>query len=189
MFRNKAIWLLVVLMCLGFTAAACSSKKMDVSSEPAAASQENDYRLGTGDKLKITVFGHEDMSTESVEVDSAGRISLPLVGDLLVVGRTPNDVEKMMVEALSPDYLKNPAVSVDIIGYRDFYIIGEVANPGPYPYVGGMRVINAVAVAGGFTYRAVEDEFVISRNGEQIRGGPGTAVYPGDVIEVRERFF
>jgi protein involved in polysaccharide export with SLBB domain len=189
MIREKAIWLLAVMMCLGFSAAACSSKKMNVSPEPIAAPQDNDYRLGTGDQLHVIVYGHEDLSPEMVQVDSAGRISLPLVGDLLVVGHTPNEVQKMIVEALSPDYLANPVVSVDVIKYRDFYIIGEVANPGPYPYVGGMRAINAVATAGGFTYRAVQDEFVISRNGEQIQGGQGTPIYPGDVIEVRERFF
>lgn len=188
MIRDKAIWLLVVLMCLGFTGAACSSKKMVAAPQPAA-NQDIDYRLGTGDQLQVTVFGHEDLSAKAAEVDSAGRISLPLVGELTVVGHTPKDVEKMIVDALSPGYLTNPAVSVDVIKYRDFYIIGEVANPGPYPYVGGMRVINAVAVAGGFTYRAVEDEFVISRDGEQIKGGQGSPVYPGDVIEVEERFF
>ncbi len=153
--------------------------------------QDAEYTLGTGDILRVTVFGHEDLSGE-FEVDSAGRIALPLVGDVLVVERSLEDVENLIVAALKPDYLKNPQVSVEIINYRPFYIIGEVANPGSYPYVGGMRVINAVAMAGGFTYRAKEDDLLITRangDGQQESVGQETLVFPGDVIEVPERFF
>ena len=100
-----------------------------------------------------------------------------------------NDVDQMIFDGLTPEYFRNPIVTAEIISYRDFYIIGEVANPGHFPYVGGMTVITAVAMAGGFTYRAAEDEFAISRGGQQIRGGKRTAVLPGDVIEVEERFF
>ncbi len=167
----------IVLICL-------------LGSSPAV-SQDYEYSLGTGDFLRVTVFGHEDLSGE-FGVDSAGRISLPLIGDLLVVNRSLDNVEQLIVSALKPDYLKNPQISVEIISYRPFYIIGEIANPGSYPYVGGMRVINAVAMAGGFTYRAVEDDLLITRakgNGKQERVGQGTPVLPGDVIEVEERFF
>ena len=187
--RGKKIGLLAVLICLSLTAAACSSSRAPLAPGPAPADQGKEYRLGTGDRLQITVFGHDDLSAKDIEVNSTGHISLPLVGDLQVIGHTPKEVEQMIVKALTPDYLTNPAVSVDVIQYRDFYIIGEVAKPGHYPYVGGMRVINAVALAGGFTYRAVEDEFVISRDGQQFSGGQGTPVSPGDVIEVKERYF
>jgi polysaccharide export outer membrane protein len=156
-----------------------------------AVSQDYEYSLGTGDQLRVTVFGHEDLSGE-FEVDSAGRVTLPLVGDLLVVNRSLDNVEQQIVSVLKPDYLKNPQVSVEIINYRPFYIIGEVANPGSYAYVGGMRVINAVAMAGGFTYRAKEDDLLLTRakgNGKQERAGQETPVFPGDVIEVAERFF
>lgn len=189
MIRDYARWQLVVFMCLGFMAAACSSNGAAVSPEVAPANQDDEYRLGTGDQLRITVFGHEDLSMEAVEVDSAGRLTLPLVGDLIVVDRTLKDVEQMIVEALSPDYLTNPVVSAEVLEYRDFFIIGEVATPGPYPYRGKMTVITAVALAGGFTYRADEDEFVISRSGQRIAAGKETLVLPGDVIEVAERFF
>ena len=156
-----------------------------------AFSQDYEYSLGTGDGLRVTVFGHEDLSGE-FEVDSSGRVTLPLIGDLLVVSRTLDNVEQLIVSALKPDYLKNPQVSVEIISYRPFYIIGEIASPGSYPYVGGMRVINAVAMAGGFTYRAVEDDLLITRakgNGKQEQVRQGTPVFPGDVIKVAERFF
>jgi polysaccharide export outer membrane protein len=169
-------WVIVVFWLLGFG---------------PAVGQVYEYSLGTGDLLRVTVFGHEDLSGE-FEVDSGGRISLPLVGDLLVVNRSLDNVEQSIVSALKPDYLKNPQVSVEIINYRPFYIIGEVANPGSYAYVGGMRVINAVAMAGGFTYRAKEQDMLITRakgGGKQERAGQGTRVFPGDVIEVPERFF
>lgn len=192
MMRDKSPWLLVISLCLGFVLAACSSgsdKVLPQAPSQAPASSEAAYRLGTGDQLRVTVFGHEDLSVETIEVDSGGRITLPLAGDVPVVGRTQKEVEQSIVEALSPEYLKNPVVSVEVLEHRDFYIIGEVAQPGPYPYSGGMRVINAVAMAGGFTYRAVVDDFVIQRDGQAIAAGKETPVYPGDVIEVDERFF
>jgi len=169
-------WVIVLFCLIGFS---------------PAASQGYEYSLGTGDQLRVTVFGHEDLSGE-FEVDSGGRVTLPLIGDLLVVDRSLDSVEQQIVSALKPDYLKNPQVSVEIISYRPFYIIGEIANPGSYPYVGGLRVITAVAMAGGFTYRAKEDDLLITRakgNGKQERAGQGTPVFPGDVIEVPERFF
>lgn len=157
----------------------------------SAVGQDHEYTLGTGDMLRVTVFGHTDLSGE-FEVDSTGRITLPLIGNLLVVNRTLDNVEELIVAALKPDYLKNPQVSVEVLSYRPFYIIGEVANPGSYPYVGGMRVINAVAMAGGFTYRAKEDDLLITRakgDGKQEGARQETLVFPGDVIEVPERFF
>ena len=147
MMRDNARWLLVVLMGLGFMAAACSTNNVVLSPEVAAVCQDNEYRLGTGDNLRITVFTEEELSRE-VEVDSAGRITLPLVGDLLVVGRTLNEVEQMIFDVLTPDYFKNPVVSIEVTEHRAFYIIGEVADPGPFPYSGGMRVINGYGARG-----------------------------------------
>ena len=141
--------------------------------------------------LRVTVFGQGDISGE-FEVGSTGDITLPLIGEVPVIDRTLRDVENAVIEKLRPDYLKNPQVSVEVINYRPFYIIGEVQNPGSYQYVGGMRVVNAIAIAGGFTYRASEDQLLISRaRGEGIQGPAtqGTIVFPGDVIEVPERFF
>ncbi len=100
----------------------------------------------------------------------------------------------MIVSALDPEYLKNPIVGVEVIGYRPCYIIGEIVYPGgSCPWEPGMRVIDVFNKCGTgstyFTYRAVEDEFVIMRDGKAIRGGPEALVFPGDGIEVRERFF
>ena len=156
-----------------------------------SGSELDDYILDVGDRLRITVFGHEDLSGE-FEVGSAGGVSMPLVGEVKAQGQTVPQLEQRIVEKFKPDYLKDPQVSVEVINYRPFYIIGEVRNPGTYPYVGGMRIVNAIAMAGGFTYRADEDDFLLTRakgDGKPVEVGPDTRVYPGDVIEVQERFF
>jgi polysaccharide export outer membrane protein len=160
----------------------------------AAEVQQADplYRLAAGDRVKITVYGHEDLSGE-FQVDGAGRLSLPLIRDIAAAGLTVRELEEAISAKLQPDYLKDPQVSAEVLNYRPFYIIGEVQSPGSYPYVNGMTVINAVAVAGGFTYRAKKDRVHIVRgSGDQKRrmdAAPDTAVLPGDVIEVPERFF
>lgn len=157
-----------------------------------AFAQNLGYKLGSGDRVKVTVYGHEDLSGE-FDLDSQGRISLPLVRDVQASGLTAPQLEESIANKLQPDYLKNPKVSVDILSYRPFYIIGEVKTPGSYPYVSGMTVLNAVALAGGYTYRAKTKAVHITRpDGDdktEIKAGPDTAVMPGDVIEVPERFF
>jgi protein involved in polysaccharide export with SLBB domain len=154
--------------------------------------EDTPYRLGAGDTVKVTVYGHADLSAES-EIDGEGRISLPLVQHVNAAGLTPAELEAAVADKLKPDYLKNPRVSVEVVNYRPFYILGEVKTPGSYPYVSGMSVINAVAVAGGFTYRARTKKFLINRtdgrNRQKIEAAPGTLVLPGDVIEIPERFF
>ena len=157
-----------------------------------AIGQEFEYRLGTGDQIRVTVFGHEDLSGE-FEVSSNGEIALPLIGKVVALEHTLREVESAIVGKLKPDYLKNPQVSVEVLNYRPFYIIGEVKNPGSYPYVGGMRIVNAVAIAGGFTYRARESKLLITRaknpKGKSEPANQTTLVLPGDVIEIPERFF
>jgi protein involved in polysaccharide export with SLBB domain len=161
--------------------------------ELACAQNENTaYRLGPGDRVKVTVYGHEDLSGE-FDVDSLGNISLPLIQDVAGSGLTVEEIEAAITDKLQPDYLKHPKVSVDVLTYRPFYIIGEVKTPGSYPYVSGMTIINAVALAGGYTYRARSKAILITRpEGEEqkeIKAQSDTPVMPGDVIEVPERFF
>jgi protein involved in polysaccharide export with SLBB domain len=150
------------------------------------------YKLSAGDRVLITVFGHEDLSGE-FEINGAGVISMPLIPDVDAAGLTVNELEAAIVDALKPDYLRNPIVSAEVVTFRPIYIIGEVVNPGSYPYTNGMTVINAVAVAGGFSYRAKKSKLVIRRDdGKQtieIRVDLDTVVLPADVIEVPERFF
>lgn len=158
-----------------------------------AAGQQDDYRLGNGDKVRITVFNQRDL-TDIYQVDGLGRIAFPLVGQVDVGGLTPKQLEQKLAKVLSPDYVRNPHISVVVLSYRPFYIIGEVTKPGSYPYVSGMSMINAIALAGGFTYRADEDSFDLMRpdkSGKKVKisAKPETPVQPGDVITVNERIF
>ena len=151
-----------------------------------------EYRLGSGDEVRVTVFGHKDLSGEFT-VDGSGMVSLPLVGNVRAGGLSLRSFETNVIKALKPDYLKNPRVSAEVMNYRPFYIIGEVNKPGSYPYVNGMSVVNAVALAGGYTYRARENRLLIIRATDTSRekqpADHDTTVLPGDVIEVPERFF
>lgn len=150
------------------------------------------YTLGSGDEVRITVFGHKDLSGEFL-VDGGGAVALPLIGNLRAGGRTVRQLEAAIVDMLKPDYLRNPRVSVEVLNYRPFYIVGEVKKPGSYPYVSGMKVINAIALAGGYTYRARENRLYVTRamGPERVKKSANheTVVLPGDVIEVPERYF
>ena len=154
--------------------------------------QESQYRLGSGDRVQVTVFGHEDLSGE-FEVGASGALSLPLVGEVMARGLSVPELRDSIVDHIKPDYLRNPRVAVNVLNYRPFYIFGEVKAPGGYAYVAGMRIVEAVALAGGFTYRARENELLIKRandaSGAKVPADQDTIVLPGDVIEVPQRFF
>lgn len=159
---------------------------------PQGVCAEAGYVLGPGDKIRVTVFGQEDLSGE-FEVDAAGLVALPLIQAVPAQGKTPQQLEKEIASRLEPDFLKNPRVSVEVLTYRPFYIYGEVMKPGGYPYVNGMTVHNAIALAGGFTYRARTSSVIIRRTKEGVvsesDANLDAVVAPGDVIEVRERYF
>lgn len=159
---------------------------------PAWAQGTDIYRLGPGDEIRVMVYGHTDLSGE-FEVDGMGRVSLPLIQEVNAEGLTPRELEQAITDKLKPDFLKNPKVSVDVLNYRPFYIFGEVKKPGSYAYVNGMTVVNAIAMAGGYTYRAKENNVLIIRakdvDREKNPADHDTMVLPGDVIEVPERFF
>ena len=107
-------------------------------------------------------------------------------------GGITDNVTRMIAQKLQDGYLVDPQVSVEVLNYRPFYILGEVKAPGSYQYVNGMNVLNAVALAGGFTYRAKQDEFILQRGGSNTAGsevGIDAPILPGDVITVQERFF
>ncbi len=165
---------------------------LSLSAQTHAQSQSGVYRIGPTDNLRVTVFGHKDLSGEFL-VSGTGHVSLPLVGEVEVGGQSVREVSETIVSLLKPDYLKNPRVSVDVLNYRPFYILGEVKKPGSYPYEHGIKVLTAVALAGGFTYRAQEDKLVLIRATDERKQervvGPDTSVLPGDVIKVKERFF
>jgi polysaccharide export outer membrane protein len=173
-------------------AAATGGEAAVTASQTGGEATVAGYELGPGDQVRITVFRHEDLSGE-FEVDGEGFFALPLVGEIMTAGLSARQLEnEIEIRLKSGGYLVDPQVSIEVLNYRPFYIIGEVNSPGSYQYVNGMTVINAVALAGGFSYRAAQNDIVISRggsNGPRIDALPDTAVLPGDIIEVPERFF
>lgn len=150
------------------------------------------YRLDSGDRLRVTVFGQDGL-TSTYAVDQAGYISFPLVGGIPARGRTVQQMEAAIAAKLSQGYLRDPDVSVQVDQYRSIYIMGEVGQAGQYSYVAGMTVQNAIAAAGGFTSRANQRNVDITRkiNGEVMTGRVSISdpIMAGDTIYVRERFF
>jgi protein involved in polysaccharide export with SLBB domain len=149
-----------------------------------------EYRLGPGDRVKVTVFGEDDLSGE-FEVDGSGRVSMPLIGAAQSGGLTVRELEARLSDRLR-EYLVAPKLAIEVLNYRPFYILGEVESPGSYPYRAGMTVLNAVVMAGGYTYRADEEDITIQRGGsatDAAAATPEAEVLPGDVIRVEERFF
>jgi len=172
-------------------AQAPSASAPATSQELAKPDPTLDYRLGSGDKLRVIVFGEDDLSGE-FDVTGSGKVSLPLIGQVQAAGLTLDEFEAEVTKNLKQGYLTNPKVSVEVLNYRPFYIIGEVDKPGQYPYTNGMNVLNAVAVAGGFTYRAREDEVFITRDGEKEKAyatDQAVRVLPGDIVRIPERYF
>jgi protein involved in polysaccharide export with SLBB domain len=149
------------------------------------------YTLGSGDRLKITVFGEDDLSGE-FQLDGSGHISFPLIGEVQARGLTMRQLEHKLVEKLLEGYLVDPRISLEVLNYRPFYILGEVRKPGMYEYVSGINLHNAVAMAGGYTHRARRNRAEITRSNPEavIRDADhSTVILPGDIINIRERFF
>lgn len=151
------------------------------------------YRLGPGDEVRIITVG-EDTLTGEFAVDDAGRIAVPMLGTLPAAGLSPEALGTAVGAALQRGGLvRAPSVSVEVIRYRPIFVLGEVNKPGEFPYQPGMTLLGAVALAGGFTYRAVEDaaSVVRSESGRSFEGRAGreTPLQPGDVVTVFERRF
>ncbi len=151
-----------------------------------------DYRLGAGDKLRVAVYGVDTLGGE-FEVPGGGSISLPLIGEMQAAGLTTLELQTRIETALRQGYVKDPHVSVQVENYRPFFILGEVNKPGEYPFTDRLTVLNAVAEAGGFTYRARTRIFRRrhgDRNGEaQEKLTADSLVQPGDTIRIQERSF
>jgi polysaccharide export outer membrane protein len=157
------------------------------------------YRLDSGDKVKITVFG-EPTLTGDIIVDGQGSISMPLIGEMTAKNLTVRELERLIEAKLRGDpdkgikgYFRNPQVSAEMVGYRPYYILGEIGRPGEYPFISGLTVMKAVATAGDFTYRADKKRVFIKSmdkpDEQEVKLTPNTLVRPGDTIRIRERFF
>jgi polysaccharide biosynthesis/export protein len=157
-----------------------------------AATGEGPYTLDSGDRLRIVVFGQDGL-TNSYAVDASGHIDMPLIGSVLARGATSDELAGRIGAKLRQGFVREPHVAVEIEAYRPFFILGEVTQPGQYPYVANMSVETAVAIAGGFTPRAFRKTVTLSRvvNGQQQRMTvPVTSpLRPGDTVNVQERWF
>jgi polysaccharide biosynthesis/export protein len=172
--------------------AGCGQHRAIGHSELFAASVNEPYTLANGDRLRVLVFGQDSLSN-TYTVDSVGQISMPLIGPVGAMGQTTSSLENQIAAKLRGGFLREPKVSVEVEQYRPFFILGEVTSSGQYPFVNGMSVQTAVAIAGGFQPRADRHIAQITRaiNGEVVTGKVplDTAVRPGDTITIRERYF
>ncbi|HZL39459.1 MAG TPA: polysaccharide biosynthesis/export family protein [Pseudolabrys sp.] len=158
----------------------------------SASPYEQPYTLDAGDRLRIVVFGQDGISNAYV-VDAGGNVNLPLIGTVPARGATTGQLSQRIAERLKQGFVREPHVTVEVEAYRPFFILGEVTNPGQYPYVADMTVEKAIAIAGGFAPRASHSNVEITRNvpGQQFKGQvPLTyPMRPGDTVVVKERWF
>jgi len=159
---------------------------------PGPATYDAAYRLDAGDKLRVVVYGQEGL-TNTYAIDAGGAITMPLIGSVPARGRTPAELASAIARRLRGGYIRDPSVAVEIESYRPFFILGEVAAPGQYPYVPNMSVESAVAIAGGFSPRAKRDRVTLTHtdaSGSSRYVVPlGTPLSPGDTVLVGERWF
>jgi polysaccharide export outer membrane protein len=190
--ESLAAALAVGLACLAMATGWTSAARAADAPPAAAANPVPDYKLGPGDKIRVITFGEESLTGEFY-VGGSGKVSLPLIGEVQAAGLTVPAFQKSVETALRDGFLKDPKVSVEVLNYRPFYILGEVQKPGEYPYTNALTVQNAVATANGFTYRANTKKVFIKRaNSDKEEEYPlngNTLVLPGDTVRIAERFF
>lgn len=170
--------------------AAQSSPSQASSTAPADTSQ--DYKLGVSDKIRVTVYNEPNLTGE-YPISPSGNVSLPLIGEIAANGRTVAALRQEIQERFADGYLRDPKVTIDIVTFRPFYILGEITHPGELPYSDGLTVLNAVATAQGFTYRANKKYAFIKHKGEatetRVPLTPDLRVLPGDTVRIGERYF
>lgn len=159
---------------------------------PDGATSSADYRLGAGDRMRIIVFGQPNLSGEFA-LDGKGTLAYPLLGRISAEGLTSAELQRLIAKRLDPEYLNDPSVSIEVAAHRPFYVVGEVLKPGSFPYVTDLTVLNAIATAGGQTYRANMSSFYVKRIQEgrivRMHATQESILQPGDTVMVRERYF
>ena len=178
----------VVVTALALSGCMQTSASVTTSYAPV----DEPYRLDAGDRLRVVVFGQEGL-TNTYAVGASGAITMPLIGSVPARGLTPAELAAAITARLKKGYLREPYVAAEVETYRPFFILGEVAAPGQYPFVPNMTVESAVAIAGVFTPRAERKAIKLTRVNEggaaQAIVPPGTFLKPGDTIAVAERWF
>lgn len=186
----KRLGLSLALIALAGATACTTVPSADPT--PITERTVGEYKLGGGDELRVTVFGEPDLSGQYV-LDGTGMLSLPLIGQISALDLTISEFQTAIEARYADGYLRAPRVNAEVMNYRPFYILGEIRSPGEYPYADGLTVMNAIATAGGFTYRANETVIMIKSADDaeeyRVRLNPSTRLLPGDTIRVVERFF
>jgi polysaccharide export outer membrane protein len=160
----------------------------------ATSEVPGDYRFGPGDRLRITVYGETGLTGEYA-ITSGGFVSFPLIGDVVASNRTRAEIQTVIHDRLASGYLLDPRVAVEVVDFRNYYVLGEVSKPGEYPYRPNLTLEQAIAAAGGFTYRASQKNIRVRHNDQgEYRlipkdGDAPLALQPGDTVKVGERFF
>jgi len=193
--RTSLVWLRAVFgLLLACAITACSGGAPSISASQANADVMSSYQLAPGDKLKVTVFDEPSLTGEYA-INVNGAITLPLLADIPAQGLTQDALAQSIMDRLAAGgYVLQPRVTVDVLGHRPFYILGEVNNPGEYPYAGKLTIMQAIAKAGGFTARASKSAVLLRRDawgGQRMVSLNSTPllVAPGDTIIVKESFF
>ena len=160
--------------------------------EPMPVRYDAAYHLDAGDRLRVVVYGQEGL-TNTYAIDAGGSITMPLIGSVPARGRTTAGLAAAISAKLRAGFIRDPSVAVEIEAYRPFFILGEVAAPGQYPYVPNMTVESAVAIAGGFSPRARRDSVTVTHTDASGTARfivpPGSPIGPGDTVLVSERWF
>ena len=189
---SVAVAFAAVLIVFATEHASAQTRNTQQAARTEAPSDRQSYVLGPSDRVRLRVYGEGDI-TGDYEVDTNGYISVPLAGRVKAAGLTTQQLERSVAAALSRGLLRDPRVNIEIATYRPFFILGEVKKAGEYPYKSGLTVLDAVASAGGYTYRANEAKVVIRRAGSRIEETHSldapVLVFPGDNIRIPERYF
>ena len=174
----------------GIATTPANESNSAAASETPATRTTSDLRLEAGDKIHVTVYGEKDL-TGDYQVNTGGYVALPLAGSVKAAGLTPPELEIALEKQFTK--LRDPRVTVEVMSFRPFYVLGEVQKPGEYPYRAGLNVLSAMAIAGGATYRASTSEVYIQRAGtndlQKFPQSPTVAVMPGDLVRVPETIF
>jgi polysaccharide export outer membrane protein len=180
------LWLLLCLAPLAWAQDNVSG------AVPPPGVSDSTYNLDYGDRISINVFNQPELSGEYT-LDGDGRFSMPLIGTVAAAGLSPAELEAQLIDRYKPDYLVNPRIFIQVLNYRPYYLIGEVQGTGAFPYKAGMTYMTAIAIAGGFTYRAKQDYVWVIRGDDpeqkEIKLSIEERVQPGDIIRVAERLF
>ena len=187
---DLTVYLLVFVLAIAGISAGFSIRA-SAQTPPAAASADR-YVLGPNDRIRLKVYGEPDITGE-YEINSGGQVSIPLAGHIKAAGTTTPQLERLIASALAKGIVRDPRVNVEIAQYRPYYILGEVKKSGEYPYRLGLTVMDAVASAGGFTYRANKNKVFLRRSGAGVEEtyalDAPVPIFPGDNIRIPERYF